>query len=259
MLKAVKPALLLLALMAVPLAHAEEKSAALVNGVSIPQSRVDFRVKAMEAQGQPDSPELRKMIRDSLINLEILTQAAAKKGLDKDPLVVQQLEMMRQEALANAYVMDYVKTHPVGEDAMKAEFDRLKAGASKAEYKARHILVKTEAEAKDIVAKLKKGAKFEQLAAKSLDTGSAKQGGDLGWADPKGFVKEFADALEGMKKGEVSAPVQSQFGWHVIRLDDVREHKTPEFEQVKPQIAQHLQQQAVQKAISDLRDAAKIE
>ncbi|BBE50780.1 putative parvulin-type peptidyl-prolyl cis-trans isomerase [Ferriphaselus amnicola] len=259
MLNVAKPALIALALLAAFPASAEDKSAAMVNGVSIPQSRVDARVKAMAAQGQPDTPEVRKGIKDSLINLEVLSQAAAKQGLDKSPEVLAQIELIRQNVLADAYVQDYIKTHPVSEDAMKAEFNRLKGQASKNEYKARHILVKTEAEAKELVAQLKKGAKFEKLAAKSMDPGSAKQGGDLGWADPKGFVKEFADALVSLNKGQVSEPVQTQFGWHVIRLDDTREHKTPDFEQVKPQIAQHLQQQQIQQAVTDLRAAAKIE
>lgn len=259
MLKVAKPALIALALLAAFPASAEDKSAALVNGVSIPQSRVDARVKAMAAQGQPDSPELRKGIKDSLINLELLSQAATKRGLDKSADVQTQMEMIRQNVLADAYVQDYIKTHPVSEDAVKAEYNRLKAQSSKSEYKARHILVKTEAEAKDIVAKLKKGAKFEALAAKSMDPGSAKQGGDLGWADPKGFVPEFGNALTRLSKGQVSEPVQTQFGWHVIRLDDTREHKTPEYEQVKPQITQFLQQQQVQQAVTELRNAAKIE
>jgi peptidyl-prolyl cis-trans isomerase C len=259
MLKVAKPALLALALLAAFPAHAEDKSAALVNGVSIPQSRVDARVKAMAAQGQQDTPEVRKAVKDSLINLEVISQAAAKLGLDKNPDVIQQLEVIRQNVLADAYIQDYLKKHPINEGAMQAEYDRLKGQSSRNDYKARHILVKTEAEAKDILAQLKKGTKFEKLAAKSMDPGSAKQGGDLGWADPKGFVKEFADTLATLSKGQTSEPVQTQFGWHVIRLDDVREHKPPTFEQVKPQIAQHLQQQTVQQAITELRNAAKIE
>ncbi|MBI5918683.1 MAG: peptidylprolyl isomerase [Nitrosomonadales bacterium] len=260
MLKAVKPALIALALLSANQAFAEEKSTALVNGVSIPQSRVEARVKALVEQGQPDNPELRKAIRESLINLEIISQAAVKQGLDKTPDVAQQLDVIKQNVLADAYIKEYLKSHPISEDEMKAEYDTLKARGNSKDYKARHILVKTEAEARDLVEQLKKGAKFDKLATtKSLDPGSAKQGGDLGWTVPSGFVKEFADALIALNKGQVSAPVQSQFGWHVIKLDDVRDHKAPEFEQVKPQIAQHLQQQVIQKAITDLRNSAKIE
>lgn len=259
MLKVAKPALIALALLAAYPAFAEDKSAAMVNGISIPQSRVDARVKAMAAQGQPDTPEVRKAIKDSLINLEILSQIAVKQGLDKSPDVQQQLETIRQNVLADAYVQDYVSKHPISEAAIKAEYDHYKALASKSEYKSHHILVKSEAEAKDIVAQLKKGVKFEKLAAKSIDTGSAKQGGDLGWADPKGFVPEFANALSKLSKGQISEPVQTQFGWHVIRLDDVRDHKSPDYEQVKPQVTQHLQQQQIQQMVTDLRNAAKIE
>lgn len=259
MFKVAKPALLALALMAAFPACAEDKSVALVNGVSIPQSRVDARVKAFVAQGQPDTPEMRKAVRDSLINLEVISQAAIKMGLDKNPDIQQQLDVIRQNVLADAYIQDYMKKHPVAEAAMQAEYDRLKGQSSRNDYKARHILVKTEAEARDVLAQLKKGTKFEKLATKSIDPGSGKQGGDLGWADPKGFVKEFADALASMSKGQTSEPVQTQFGWHIIRLDDIREHKPPTFDQVKPQIAQHLQQQTIQQAITELRSTAKIE
>lgn len=260
MLKFAKPALLVLALLSAQTAYAEDKSVALVNGVSIPQSRVDARVQALAAQGQQDTPELRKAIRDSLINLELLSQTASKQGLDKNPAVAQQLEVMRQNVLADAYVQDYLRVHPVGEDALKAEYDKLKAQGSGKEYRARHILVKTEDEARALVAQLGKGGKFDKLAAaKSLDTGSAKQGGELGWNNPKNFVREFGDVLVTLDKGQISAPVQSQFGWHIIQLEDVRPLKAPEFDQVKPQIAQFLQQQSIQKAITDLRNGAKIE
>lgn len=259
MLNVAKPALIALALLAAFPASAEEKSAAQVNGVSIPQSRVDARVKFFSAQGQPDTPEMRKAVKDSLITLELLSQAAIKLGLDKNPDVAMQIELTRQDVLAGAYMQDYASKHPISEAQIKAEYDLRVSQASKSDYKVRHILVKTETEAKDILAKLKKGTKFEALAAKSMDPGSAKQGGDLGWADPKNYVKEFADAVITLNKGQVSEPVQTQFGWHVIRLDDIRSHKLPDYEQVKPQIAQHLQQQQIQQAVTDLRAAAKIE
>ena len=252
--------LAILGALAINPAFAEDKSAALVNGVSIPQSRVDMRVKAATAQGQPDSPDMRKAIREDLINIELLAQEAAKLGLNKDTDVIQQIELAKQQVLAGAYVQDYTKKHPIGEDQLKQEYDQLKAKMGNKEYNARHILVETEAEAKDIIAQLGKKTKFEKLAAKSKDAGSAAQGGSLGWTIPGNFVPEFANALLNLKKGEYTKqPVQSQFGWHVIKLEDMRDLKVPQFEEVKPQLQQRLQQQSIQKAIADLRAKAKIE
>jgi len=261
MLKTGKFAVLaILGALAINPAFAEDKSAALVNGVSIPQARIDLRVKAATAQGQADSPELRKAIRDDMINLEVMAQEAVKTGLDKNADVVQQVELAKQSVLVGAFVQDYVKNHPISEDQLKQEYDKLKAKLGNKEYNTRHILVETEAEAKGIIAQLGKKAKFEKLAAKSKDTGSAAQGGSLGWAVPGNFVPEFANALLNLKKGEYTkVPVQSQFGWHVIKLDDTRELKAPPFEEVKAQLQQRLQQQSIKKAIDELRAKAKIE
>ena len=253
-------ALAILGALAINPAFAEDKSAALVNGVSIPQARIDLRVKAAAAQGQADSPELRKAIRDDMINLEVMAQEAVKAGLDKNTDVVQQVELAKQSVLVGAFVQDYAKNHPISEDQLKQEYDKLKAKLGNKEYNTRHILVETEAEAKDIIAQLGKKAKFEKLAAKSKDTGSAAQGGSLGWAVPGNFVPEFANALLNLKKGEYTKePVQSQFGWHVIKLDDTRDLKVPSYEEVKPQLQQRLQQQSIKKAIDELRAKAKIE
>ncbi|MHB0927104.1 MAG: peptidylprolyl isomerase [Gallionellaceae bacterium] len=253
-------ALAILGALAINPAFAEDKSAALVNGVSIPQARIDLRVKAAAAQGQADSPELRKAIRDDMINLEVMAQEAVKAGLDKNPDVVQQVELAKQSVLVGAFVQDYAKSHPISEDQLKQEYDKLKAKLGNKEYNTRHILVETEAEAKDIIAQLGKKAKFEKLAAKSKDNGSAAQGGSLGWAVPGNFVPEFANALLNLKKGEYTKePVQSQFGWHVIKLDDTRELKVPPFEEIKAQLQQRLQQQSIKKAIDELRAKAKIE
>ncbi len=254
-------ALAILGALAIDPAFAEDKSAALVNGVSIPQARIDLRVKAAAAQGQADSPELRKAIREDMINIELMAQEAAKLGLDKNAEVTQQVELARQSVLVSAFVQDYAKNHPVSEDALKQEYDKLKTKLGNKEYNARHILVETEAEAKDIIAQLgKKGGKFEKLAAKSRDAGSAQRGGELGWTVPGNFVPPFANALLNLKKGEYTKePVQTQFGWHVIRLDDTRDLKVPTFEETKPQLQQRLQQQAIRKAIDELRAKAKVE
>ncbi len=236
------------------------KAAAVVNGVAIPQSRLDMRVDAATKQGQADTPELRKAIREDLVNLELLSQEASKKGLDKQSDTAQQLELVRQSALAGAYVQDYFKNHPINDDTLKAEYESLKSKLGKTEYKAAHILVQSEDEAKAIEAQLKKGAKFDKLAKdKSKDAGSAERGGDLGWNVPSNFVPEFSNAMTSLKKGQVSAPVHSQFGWHVIKLEDVRDLSVPPFEQVKPNLMQRMQGQEVQKAIAELRAKAKID
>ena len=253
-------ALAILGALAINPAFAEEKSAAMVNGISIPQARVDLRVKAAAAQGQTDSPELRKAIREDMINLEVMAQEAGKLGLDKNPEVVQQVELAKLSVIVGAFVQDYAKNHPISEDQLKQEYDKLKAKLGNKEYNARHVLVETEEEAKAVITQLGKKVKFEKLAEKSKDTGSASQGGLLGWNIPGNFVPEFANAMLNLKKGEYTKePVKSQFGWHVIKLDDVRDMKVPSFEELKPQLQQRLQQQSIQKAINDLRATAKIE
>jgi peptidyl-prolyl cis-trans isomerase C len=253
-------ALAILGALAINPAFAEDKSAAMVNGVSIPQARIDMRAKAATTQGQADSPELRKAIREDLINIEVVAQEAVKLGLNKDPDVIQQIELNKQQVLAGAFLQDYAKSHPIGEDQLKQEYDKLKTKMGDKEYNVRHILVETEAEAKDIIAQLGKKTKFEKLAEKSKDAGSAQRGGELGWAVPGNYVPEFANAILNLKKGEYTKqPVKSQFGWHVIRLEDIRDMKAPPFDNIKPQMLQRLQQQSIQKAISDLRAKAKVE
>jgi len=255
-------ALAILGALAANPAFAEDKSAALVNGVSIPQARVDMRVKVAVAQGQADSPELRKAIREDMINLEVMVQESNKLGLNKSEEVAQQIELAKQSVLVGAFVQDYAKKHPISEDQLKQEFDKLKAKLGNKEYNARHILVETEEEAKSIIAQLaKKGNKFEKLAAeKSKHAASAAQGGSLGWGPIINFPPSFANAVLNLKKGErTKEPVQTQFGWHVIAVDDIRDLKVPPFDELKPQLQQSLQQQSVKKAIDDLRAKAKIE
>jgi peptidyl-prolyl cis-trans isomerase C len=254
-------ALAILSALAVNPAFADDKSAAMVNGVSIPQSRVDMRVKIATSQGQPDTPELRKAIRDDLISLEVLSQEAKKKGLDKDPEVIQQTELADQSVLVSAFVQDYAKTHQISEDQLHQEYDKLKVNLGTKEYKASHILVDSEDEAKAIIKQLNKKGNFAKIAkAKSKDAGSAEKGGQLDWAVPSNFVAPFANALLSLKKGQYTKePVKSQFGWHIIKLDDVRDLKMPTFEELKPQILQRLQQQSIQEYVVELRSKAKIE
>ncbi len=239
---------------------AAEKSAALVNGVSIPESRVELRIKVATTQGgQPDSPDLRKAVREDLINLEVISQTATKNGLDKHADIIQQLELARQSVLAGAYVQDYAKSHPVADDILKQEYEALKNRVGNKEYKLSHILVATEDEAKAVIKRLKK-EKFAKVAKeKTKDPGSKDNGGDLGWSVPSNYVQQFGDAVVKMAKGQTSEPVQTQYGWHVIKVEDIRELKVPTFEEMKPNIEKRKQQEALQKAISELREKAKVE
>jgi peptidyl-prolyl cis-trans isomerase C len=251
---------LLVFLVATAALPALAQNLAVVNGKPVPSSRVDVMVKQMTTQGQQDSPQLRAMIKEELINREILLQEANKLGLGNTPDVKNQLELARQSIIIRALVADYVKKNPVKEVDMKAEYDRFKAQAGDKEYHARHILVENEDEAKAIVAKLKAGAKFEELAKQSKDPGSAPNGGDLDWASPGSFVKPFSDAMVALQKGQFTeTPVKTQFGYHVIKLEDVRPAKVPAFEEVKPQIAESLQQQKLQAYQQELRKKAKIQ
>jgi peptidyl-prolyl cis-trans isomerase C len=204
---------------------------------------------------------MRDAIRQELINREIVAQEAIKKGIHKRPEVSTQIDLQRQAVLINAYLQDYLKAHPVSDDAVKKEYERVKESAGSREYKVRHILVETEDEAKQVIAQVKKGASFEKLAGeKSKDQGSKGRGGDLDWATPARYVPAFGQAITKLKKGQMTeAPVQTQFGWHVIRVDDERPAKFPAFEEAKPQIEQQLRQQTVNKAFTDLRAKAKIE
>ena len=231
-----------------------------VNGKPIPKNQIDFFISSQKAQGRPDSPELQSAAREEVIRREVIAQEAQKQGLDKKGDVPTKMELAKQGVLINAYLENYVKTHPVSDADVKKEYDTAKTKLGDKEYKARHILVETEDEAKDIIAKLKKGEKFETLAAQSKDPGSKDKGGDLGWASPATYVKTFGDALVKLNKGQYTeTPVKSDFGWHVIQLDDVRALKMPTFDEAKPQIQQRLQQQMIEKQVMELRSKAKVE
>jgi peptidyl-prolyl cis-trans isomerase C len=230
------------------------------NGVPIPKARIDAIVKAQEAQGAKDSPELRAAVTDRLIMNEVIAQEATRKGLGKSAEVQAQLELVRQNVLLNAYRQDFMKTHPIPDSQLRAEYDKIRSQVGDREYKARHILVEKEDEAKAIVANLKKGQKFEDLAKQSKDPGSKDKGGDLDWNSPGSYVKPFGDALTKLDKGKYTeVPVQTQFGWHVILLEDVRPTKFPPFEEVKPQLTERMQAAALEKSVADLRAKAKID
>ena len=263
----IQASLILVVTLSISTAFAAKKSAdsagsssggtvATVNGKSIPKSRADALVANASTQGRQDSEALRKQIRDELITRELLAQEAQKKGYDKRADVL----LAEQQVLISAYLNDYVKGHPVSDDAIKKQYEAFRAVAGDKEYKARHILVETEDQAKDIIARLKKGEKFEDLAKQSKDPGSKDKGGDLDWATPNNYVKPFSDALVKLEKGKYTdTPVQSAFGWHVIRLDDSRQFTPPAMDEVKPQIIQSLQSQFVKQYIQELREKSKVE
>ncbi|QYF94729.1 peptidylprolyl isomerase [Massilia sp. PAMC28688] len=236
--------------------------AATVNGTPIYKDTVDIMVKERMAQGQPDSPELRKAIIDNLAMQTLVANEAVKKGLDKQPETARQMEMLKQSLLAQAYVQDYIKNNAVTDEMVKAEYDKINAKAGGSEYKARHILVATEAEAKDIIAKLQKDLKsFDSLAkSKSMDPGSKTNGGDLGWFNPAGMVPEFGAAVAKLEKGKFTTePVKSQFGYHVIVLDDSRPITPPPMEQVSDQVKQGLQRQNLKAVFDKMKAEAKID
>jgi peptidyl-prolyl cis-trans isomerase C len=239
---------------------ASAQNAAMVNNKPITKAKVDEFVAAMVQQGRPDSPQLREGVVAELISRELLLQQAEKQGVARSADVTKQLESARTEILANAVIRNHLKANPVKDTDVKAEYDRVSKEGGGKEYKTRHILVEKEEVAKKIIDDLKKGGKFEELAKQSKDPGSAAQGGDLGWANPAGFVKPFSDALVKLTKGQTTeAPVQSQFGWHVIRLEDTRESKAPSFEELKPQIQQFLTQKKITEYVTKLRGEAKIQ
>ena len=243
-----KPARLLLVLIAVAAMPAFAQNVAVVNGKAIPTSRVDAIVKQVVAQGQqPDSPGLREKIREDLVRREVMMQEAVKRVFDKNPDVKQQLENARQTIVINSLVRDYLTKNPVKDAEISAEYDRYKAQLGDKEYHVRHILVETEADAKAIIAKLKGGAKFDELAKTSKDSGTANSGGDLDWATPSSFPKNFSDAFVGLAKGAVTeTPVQTPNGFHVIKLDDTRAAKPPALDELKPQITEAMQKQKLQ-------------
>ncbi len=245
-----------------PASSTKEAVAATVNGTPIKQSEVDAILK--QQRGMPDTPETRKMIIDNLALQLIVAQEAVKKGLDKKPETMSEMEMAKQSVLAQAFVQDFIKNNEVTEAQINAEYDKLKAQSSGNQYKARHILVKTEDEAKAIIAKLNKNVKsFEALAkAESLDPGSKAKGGDLGWFDAHSMVPEFSDAVSKLEKGKFTeTPVKSQFGYHVIILDDTRPSTAsiPPLEQIKAGLTQQLQQQNMKKMLDDMKAKAKID
>jgi peptidyl-prolyl cis-trans isomerase C len=219
------------------------------------QGQFDVLLKERLAQGGQDTPEVRNAVKEELNTRELLAREAKKQGLQNTPDVKTQMDLASQTVLVRAFVTDWVKKNPVPEADLKKEYDTIKGAIGDKEYKVRHILVEKEDDAKAIITELQKGAKFDELAkARSKDPGSKDKGGDLDWNAPANFVKPFGDAMKATPKGKFTPqPVQTQFGWHVIEVEDVRDAKVPGYDEVKPQLQQRLQAQWLDKYFKDLR------
>lgn len=261
MKKLILPALALATLLGTVAVPAQAQNLAIVNGKAIPLSRVDALAQQFARSGRQITPEMMEELKKAVVDRELLVQEAQKQGLDASPEFKAQMEFTRDSLLIRDLVTSFQKTNPVTDADIQAEYDKFVANNAGKEYHARHILVEKEDEAKAIIAQLKKGAKFETIAKKqSKDPGSGANGGDLDWAAPGNYVKEFSDAMVKLSKGKYTeTPVKSQFGYHVIRLDDVRDAQLPKLEEVKQQIVQQLGQQKLMKFQEDLRAKAKIE
>lgn len=248
----------LVALLATP---ALAQNIAVVNGKPVPLSRVAVLKQQVEASGRPVTPEVMEQIKQELVAREVFMQEAKKRGLDASDDFKNQIELARQTLLIRSLFADFQKKNPVSDADIQAEYNKFVAANGGQEFHARHILVETEDQAKNLIAEIKKGASFEELAKKhSKDPGSGANGGDLDWAAASSYVAEFSDAMKKLAKGQMTdAPVKSQFGFHIIRVDDVREAQLPKLEEVKPQISQQLQQQKLGKFQEDLRAKAKIQ
>ena len=239
---------------------ANAQNIAIVNGKAVPTSRAEALAQQVARSGRPITPEVEAQIKEEVIAREIFMQEAQKRGLDATPEYKSQIELARQTILIRELFAEFQKTSAVTDADVQAEYDKFVAANGGKEYRARHILVETKAQAEAILASLKKGGKFEDIAKKqSKDPGSGANGGDLDWAAPGNYVKEFSDAMVALNKGQVSGPVQSQFGFHIIRLDDVREAQLPALEDVKPQIVQQMTQQRMATFQQELRAKAKVE
>lgn len=239
------------------------QNAATVNGKAITQQSLDQFVKLLVTQGATDSPQLREQVKQEMINRQIFVQAAEKEGIAKQPDVQTEIDLARQGILVRSLMANYLKAHPVTDAQVQAEYAKIKQEqAGKMEYKVRHILVEDEKKANDLLAQIKSNkSKFDELAKKnSKDPGSAEKGGDLGWAPSTNYVAPFAQAVTQLKKGQLAdKPVQTQFGWHVIMVDDTRPVEFPPIDQVKPQIEEMLRQQTLAGYQKELREKAKIQ
>jgi peptidyl-prolyl cis-trans isomerase C len=244
------------------------KIAASVNGQNITETDYENYLRIRQQQMGPlaDKDKEKKIVLDEMIDKLLLAQYAVKNKLDQDPEVAALIKRVREEILAQAVKRKLLKDNPITEDDVKKRFEQEVEKTHKTEYKVRHILVKDESEAKDIIAQLKKGANFSKLAEeKSIDTQSGKNGGEIRWINQGMVVPAFFDAVMKMKKGAISTePVKTDFGWHVIKLEDTRPLKIPTFEQfmsdqqARANIYRKMQDERVGELLKDLKAKAKI-
>jgi peptidyl-prolyl cis-trans isomerase C len=257
-------AMLVVATLSMPAFSASEDAVAMVNGVAVPKTRFDLLLNSQTTQGQEDTPEFREELREIMITREVLAQEAIRRKFDTTDDYKQQIDAMQQQLLLTMLFNAFIKEMEPTEEQMQAEYERIKASNAALgdkEYHVRHILVKDEAAAKDIIAQLQGGADFAEVAKeKSEDTGSKETGGDLGWSSPQRYVKPFADAIVALQKGETTtAPVKTDFGYHVIELVDVRAAPFPPYDQVKEQIRKEMLTRSRDELIGKLREEATIE
>jgi len=235
---------------------------ATVNGKAIDSEMLNVFVLAVSSNNPAAevTAEQKKQMLDQLINMTLAAQAAEKEGLENDAAVKARMQLLRTQLLAEAATEKYMKAHPVSESETKAEYDTQVANMPK-EYKARHILVDSKEKADEIIKQLAAGGDFAKIASKeSKDAGSGKNGGDLGWFTAQSMVKPFSDAVAGMEKGQTTQqPVQSEFGWHVINLEDIRTPAAPAYEDVKQQVEMLSQRKKLQAYLDELRKTAKIQ
>lgn len=241
--------------------YAQESPVATVNGVEIPGSYADFMASRQEGRQAAKNPkQMRTAIRENLVNREVVVQEAKRSELLDKPEVKTELALVQQAAIVRIFMREWLKSNPVTDEDVRKAYDDARGKAGGREYRAHHILVDSEDGALQIIDALNGGASFESLAKQSKDPGSRARGGDLGWALPTIYVKPFADALTALEKGQTTAaPVKTRFGYHVIRLDDVREVKVPPFDQIQQRIRQQLTQRKVAARVGALRDKAEIQ
>ena len=246
-------------------AYAADKTVAVVNGVSIPQAELDQLADSVTkgSNGRvKDSPELRAELKQQLITRQIIVQESARRGLDKTPQFKERMDAVRNDLLQQSLLENIAGANPVADSQIKAEYDRLKGQLSgQKEVKARQIIVGTEEEANQIIAQAKKGSKFEDLARSKSKGPSAKQtGGEMDWVNLSAMAKPLADELKSIGKGQVSAKgFKTEIGYHIFKIEDMRDAKVPSYEEAKPQIGRQMQNAHIEKTIAELRNKAKIQ
>lgn len=240
---------------------AKSQNIAFVNGKVIPSAYAEILIKQMIMQGQSNTSQLRNFIKEELINRELFMQEAEKQGLNNNTDIKNQLEMARQSIIIRALIDNFIKKNPISASDIQTEYIKFKTKTNDDEYHTRHILVEKKEDAQAIIQNIQAGAKFEDMAIqKSRDKISAIRGGDLEWVTLTSFIKPFSDAVSTLKKHEITqVPIHTKFGYHIIKLEDIRKIQIPTLEKIQPQILEILQQKKIQAYKEKLRKMAKIQ